>query len=46
MKKDKTEIKKDFLSTLSSMTPEEVTELIFKNSKVKTLKNVIVRINK
>ena len=38
--------KEDFLKTLSSMTPEEVTELILKNSKIKTMTNVVVRINK
>lgn len=45
MKKKKEEIKNDFLATLSSMTPEEVTELILKNSKVKTLETVIAKIN-
>ena len=44
MKKDKKDIKKDFLATLSSMTPEEVTEYILKNSKVKTLTTVITKI--
>lgn len=37
--------REDFLKTLSSMTPEEVTELILENSKIKTLSNVVVRIN-
>lgn len=44
MKKDKKEGKQDFLATLSSMTPEEVTEYILQNSKVKTLKTVITKI--
>lgn len=46
MKKEKTSKKEDFLITLSSMTPEEVTELILKNSKIKTMNNVVVRIGK
>lgn len=37
--------REDFLKTLSSMTPEEVTNLILENSKIKTLSNVVVRIN-
>lgn len=37
--------KEDFLKTLSSMTPEEVTNLIMENSKIKTLSNVVTRIN-
>lgn len=45
MKNKNTSKKEDFLKTLSSMTPEEVTNLIFENSKIKTLSNVVVRIN-
>lgn len=45
MKKEKTS-KEDFLTILSSMTPEEVTELILKNSKIKTINNAVIRINK
>ena len=30
-------VKEDFLAILSSATPEEITELIFKNSKIKPL---------
>ena len=45
LKKKNTSKKEDFLTTLSSMTPEEVTELILQNSKIKTLSNVVVRIN-
>lgn len=37
--------KKDFLTTLSSMTPEEVTEMIFNNSKIKVVKNVVIRLD-
>lgn len=37
--------KEEFLATLSSITPEEVTDLILNNSKIKTLSNVVVRIN-
>lgn len=33
--------KENFLKTLSSMTPEEVTDFIFKKSKVKLLNNVV-----
>lgn len=40
MKKEK----ENFLNILSSMKPEEVTELIFKNSKIKPVKNIVVRI--
>lgn len=46
MKKENTLKKEDFLTTLSSMTPEEVTDLILQNSKIKTLNNVAVRIDK
>lgn len=45
MKNKNTSKKEDFLKTLSSMTPEEVTNLILENSKIKTLNNVVVRIN-
>lgn len=44
MKNKNTSKKEDFLATLSSITPEEVTELILKNSKIKMLSNVVVRI--
>ena len=37
-------MKQNFLSVLSSTKPEEITELIFKNSKIKPVKNVVVRI--
>lgn len=40
MKKEK----ENFLKILSSMKPEEITELIFTNSKIKPMKNVVVRI--
>lgn len=40
MKKEK----ENFLNILSSTKPEEITELIFKNSKIKPIKNVVVRI--
>lgn len=46
MKNKKNTKKEDFLTTLSSMTPEEVTDLILTNSKIKTLRNVVVRIKK
>lgn len=36
--------KENFLSILASTKPEDITELIFKNSKIKPVKNVIVRI--
>ena len=38
--------KEEFLSTLASLKPEEVTELIFRNSKIKPLRTAVVRINK
>lgn len=42
MKKETHTLKKEnFLKTLSSMTPEEVTEFILNKSKIKTLKNVV-----
>ena len=42
MKKETHTTKKEnFLKTLSSMTPEEVTEFILNKSKIKTLKNVV-----
>lgn len=41
MKKENQSLKKeDFLKTLSSMTPEEVTDFILKKSKIKLL-NVV-----
>ena len=44
MERQKSKISKEkFLETLSSMTPEEVTDLILKNSKIKIMKNVITR---
>lgn len=36
--------KKDFLSILSSTKPEDITELLLKNSKIKPVKNVVIRI--
>lgn len=36
--------KENFLSILSSKKPEEITELIFKNSKIKPVRNAVVRI--
>lgn len=36
--------KEDFLKKLSSMTPEEVTDFIMKNSKIKILSNIVQRI--
>ena len=44
MKNDKLNTKENFLTTLSSMTPEEVTDLILKESKIKTLTNIVERI--
>ena len=42
MKKEaQTPKKEDFLKTLSSMTPEEVTEFILNKSKIKVLRNVV-----
>lgn len=46
MKNQDTKVKKDFLTILSSMTPEEVTELILENSKIKIVKNVVIKIKK
>lgn len=37
-------VKQDFLSILSSAKPEDITELIFMNSKIKPVKNVVIRI--
>lgn len=39
-----TDKRQEFLSILSSTKPEDITELIFKNSKIKPVKNVVVRI--
>lgn len=39
-----TDKKQEFLSILSSTKPEDMTDLIFKNSKIKPVKNVVVRI--
>lgn len=36
--------KENFLSILSSKKPEDITELIFQNSKIKPVKNVVIRI--
>ena len=36
--------KENFLTTLSSMTPEEVTKFILNKSKIKTMKNVVQRL--
>lgn len=36
--------KQEFLSILSSMKPEDITNLIFKNSKIKPISNAVVRI--
>lgn len=36
--------KENFIEILSSAKPEDITDLILKNSKIKPLKNVIVRI--
>ena len=36
--------KQNFLSILSSKKPEDMTELIFKNSKIKPITNLVVRI--
>lgn len=38
--------KQNFLSILSSKKPEEITELIFENSKIKPVRNVVMRISK
>lgn len=46
MKNVKQKPKEDFLATLSSMTPEEVTELILKKSKIKIMTNIVVRLKK
>lgn len=44
MKNKNTSKREDFLKTLSSMTPEEVTNLIMENSKIKILSNIVTRI--
>lgn len=36
--------KQNFLSVLSSTKPEDITELIFKNSKIKPVRTAVVRI--
>ncbi len=38
--------KDSFISIISSMTPEEVAKLILEKSKIKTVNNVVIRINK
>lgn len=38
-------VKENFLAILSSVTPEEITELIFKNSKIKPI-SVVRRIKR
>lgn len=40
----KNNTKENFLSILSSTKPEDMTDLIFKNSKIKPVKNIVVRI--
>ena len=44
MKNDKLKTKENFLATLSSMTPEEVTEFILNKSKIKLMTNVVKKI--
>lgn len=44
MKNSSPKIKEDFLTTLSSITPEEVTELILRKSKIKIMKNIVQKI--
>lgn len=39
-----TDKKQEFLSILSSTKPEDITDLIFKNSKIKPVRNVVIRI--
>ena len=46
MKNNKQKVKENFLSTLSSMTPEEVTDFILSKSKIKIMKNIVIKINK
>lgn len=46
MKDVKQKPRENFLATLSSMTPEEVTDLILKKSKIKTMRNIVVKIKK
>lgn len=44
MKNDKLKTKENFLATLSSMTPEEITEFILNKSKIKIMTNIVKRI--